>query len=175
MGTGKFRHYGADPVWTYGPEPDEEDTFDTLEQVRDYTIREHPWTAPYLMDLEVWNWLKDYRAYVCWNEHGNEPSLREIAEDGYFASDVIDLVEEIDPYKTRYLTVDGDYGSMGSEEIDLLDRRATIQRKHGLDPDWKGMPGKGSASKRGGLKASKLRAIFCPVKTKLSVKSKGRH
>ncbi len=138
-------------------EEDEDEDFDvnTLDGMRRYVMREYPWTVPYLEDPEVWGWLRDFLEYAAWLEHGNQPSMSEYATEGYLAEYVVDLVEKANPYETEYLTAQGDYDTIGPREIDLLDRRAAIQRRFGVEPDWKGIPGKGSASKRGGPKGGK--------------------
>ena len=159
-------------VRSYSEDDDEDERIDTPEQMRQYVMRESPWTATYLKDPEIWGWLQDFYSYLSSNEHGNQASYREMAEEGYVGSDIIDLVERSDPYKTEYLTVQGDYKSIGPDEIDLLDRRAAIQRRFGVEPDWRGLPNKSSSSVRKAPKGSKRKASKPVSKSKKASKSK---
>ena len=102
----------------------------TMDDLRRFYSSNHQWTAPYLADPEVWSWIRDYYSYVEENEHGNQPSLKEDAKEGYMASLIADLVEMCDSQYTDYLAASDDTGP-------LLERRAAIQKRHGVKPDWK--------------------------------------
>ena len=88
---------------------------------------------------EIVGQVKAYFEYVAWNEHGNQPSYAEMAEDGGIASVVSDLVLEPDHTITQYLTggMDADNGMMyDAEACRLLINRAAIQHLYGVEPDW---------------------------------------
>ena len=131
----------------------------SFDDLRRYAILTNPDLAPYIEDPTVWGWLKDYFAYVAMMEHGNEPTLYEYAVRNHVGEYVWDLVMAANPELTRYITSNYDYDALGPQEIDLLDRRAAIQRAHGVMPDWKGVGARGSASRRRGHsdKASKTK------------------
>lgn len=101
---------------------------ETMEDLRDYAVYEDPKLKAALYDPEVWRWICDYYDFVSWNEHGNQPSMAEYAEDGYLSNDVSDLTVKRDSSITDYLWNDGEPGSTASE---LMARRADIQNRYG--------------------------------------------
>lgn len=101
---------------------------ETMEDLRDYAVYEDPKLKAALYDPEVWRWICDYYDFVSWNEHGNQPSMAEYAEDSYLSNDVRDLTVKRDSSITDYLWNDGEPGSTASE---LMARRADIQNRYG--------------------------------------------
>lgn len=74
--------------------------------VREVAIRNNPKIAKLARDPEIFSWICDYWSYVQWNEHGNEISYEELAEEGYFES----ILNEItyDPSELKdYIIGDG--------------------------------------------------------------------
>ena len=73
-------------------------------------------------DPDCIRWIKDYWAYVQWNEHGNEASLSEIGFDG--------LVQDIlDPaYATEYLLCNFPFST--KREMNLADRLKVLNRRY---------------------------------------------
>ena len=103
----------------------------TLDDLREYTMAENPSYARRLNDPTVWSWIRDYYAYVAWNEHGNQPSLADDASQGTLARLVDYLTEYPDPQWTEYLI-----GYDGPENADpralgLLERARAIQGTYG--------------------------------------------
>ena len=124
----------------------------SMDDLRRFYMVNHPWTAPYLEDPEVWGWICDYYGYLAMNEHGNQPSLVEDAKEGYMASLLMDLVEQCDSHYTDYLAAWEEVDEIEERERSLLDRRARIQKRFGVKPDWKG-----SANRRSSKLSSKNR------------------
>lgn len=114
----------------------------TLDDAIGYLMRD-PATPAIIRDAldrpEIVRQVKAYFEYVAWNEHGNQPSYAEMAEDGGIASVVSDLVLEPDHTITQYLMggMDADNGMMyDAEACRLLINRAAIQTNHNIQPDW---------------------------------------
>lgn len=114
----------------------------TLDDAIGYLMRDPatPAIIRYALDRpEIVRQVKAYFEYVAWNEHGNQPSYAEMAEDGGIASVVSDLVLEPDHTITQYLMggMDADNGMMyDAEACRLLINRAAIQTNSNIQPDW---------------------------------------
>ena len=83
--------------------------------------------------------LRDYYDYVAWNEHGNQPSYSELAEDGGIVDSVLDLISEPCHHVTQYLMggANADNGMTDdAQACQLLVNRAAIQHLYGIEPDW---------------------------------------
>ncbi len=104
----------------------------SMDDLRDFVLETNPEAGLALRDPEVWAWICDYYAYVAWNEHGNEPSLYEDAENGYILYAISDLTAAYDDSFTEYLTDQGDFEGMNDRQWDLLKRRQQIQRRYGV-------------------------------------------
>ena len=113
------------------PDPYEVRSFQDL---LEYNRQFHPEFAQELNDPNVVSYLRRYYAYVQWNEHGNEPSFGEDADEGYMLNAVADLTMAPDSQYTDYLTSDGDLEFMDDTAKSLLEERAGIQRFYGLTP-----------------------------------------
>ena len=129
----------------------------SMDDLRRFYMVNHPWTAPYLEDPKVWGWICDYYGYLAMNEHGNQPSLVEDAKGGYMASLIMDLVEQCDSHYTDYLAAWEAVDEIEERERSLLDRRARIQKRFGVKPDWKGSRNRRSRKARSMNRRSVLR------------------
>ena len=112
------------------PDPYEVRSFQDL---LEYNRQFHPEFAQELRDPNVVAYLRRYYAYLQWNEHGNEPSFGEDADEGYMLDMVADLTIAPDPQYTDYLTNQGD-PDVDDTAKSLLEERAGIQRFFGLQP-----------------------------------------
>lgn len=108
---------------------------ETMEDLRDYAVYENPSLKKPLYENAVWGYIKDYFTFCEWNEHGNGIGLGQAAEEGDLAMHVRDLTEESNEDITDYLD-NGDL-TEGDRALDLLRRRARIQKAHGVVPDFK--------------------------------------
>ncbi len=108
---------------------------ETMEDLRDYAVYEDPSLKKALYEKAVWDYIRDYFEFCAWNEHGNGISLGEAAEERDLAMHVADLTEGSNGDITDYL----DNGELaeGDRALDLLRRRARIQKAHGVVPDFK--------------------------------------
>ena len=80
----------------------------------------------YVRDPMVMGWLKDYWSYVCWVEHGNEPSVFEL-DFGAMLADITGI--DIDYQVDMYLTNDLPRSRWDEAQRQLIDRRMRIQRR----------------------------------------------
>ena len=130
-------------------------TFDDL--VEYYTLF-NPGYADRLRDPEVVGYLRDYYAHMDWVNRGNGPSYDEDVDGETMLSYLYDLTEEAESFQTELM--EDDYENGDTDMLDFLRRRAAIQRRYGVEPDWDGAV---SSSRRARTtsKASKPKA---PVK-----------
>lgn len=107
---------------------------ETMGDLRDYAVYQDPTLKKALYDPKIWEYIQDYFGFCDWNERGNGISLSEAAEEGDLEMHVDDLTIESNPDITDYL----DNGELreGDRALDLLRRRAGIQRAHGVVPDF---------------------------------------
>ncbi len=107
---------------------------ETMNDLRDYAVYEDPSLKKALYDPAIWDYIQDFFKFSDWNEHGNGIGLGEAAEDETLAMHVHDLTVESDPDVTDYL----DNGELdeGDAALNLLRRRARIQKSHGVVPDF---------------------------------------
>ena len=107
---------------------------ETMGDLRDYAVYQDPTLKKALYDPRIWEYIQDYFGFCDWNERGNGISLSEAAEEGDLEMHVDDLTIESNPDITDYL----DNGELreGDRALDLLRRRAGIQRAHRVVPDF---------------------------------------
>ena len=108
-------------------------TFDDLAEY--YTLSRLDYSE-YLNDPEILGYLRDYYAYMIWRDHGNSPLLDDDLHH-YLLYFIDDLVSEPDPDNTEFF-VEGYEDGDRPEMLEFLKRRAAIQRRYGVEPDWDG-------------------------------------
>lgn len=108
---------------------------ETMEDLRDYAVYEDPSLKKPLYEKTVWEYIRDYFEFCDWNERGKGTSLGQAAEEKDLAMHVADLTRRSNGDITDYLD-NGDLAE-GDRALDLLRRRARIQKAHGVVPDFK--------------------------------------
>lgn len=107
---------------------------ETMGDLRDYAVYQDPTLKKALYDPTIWEYIQDYFSFCDWNERGKGISMSEAAEEGDLEMHVDDLTIESNPDITDYL----DSGELreGDRALDLLRRRARIQKAHRVVPDF---------------------------------------
>ena len=131
------------------------ETFDDL--VEYYTLF-NPEYAERLRDPEVVGYLRDYYAHMDWVSHGNGPSYDEDVDGETMLSHLYDLTEEAESFQTEFM--EDEYENGDTDMLDFLRRRAAIQRRYGVEPDWKDS----SSGSRKGKTPSKASKPKAPVR-----------